>query len=1184
MKKLIVLICLLNAVSGMAQSGWLNYAPGKNYGLWATKWLQADDHFYWKGDTIKHDSIVYVDIKPDSLRFRYIDGVYSKWYFSKDKNAALYKLIGDSTGTAGYTRRDRLASELAKKLPVNNPTATGLLTTPNLNISSFVNEGYGLFTTASGNIYASPVTSADVYKGTWNANTNTPTIADGTGTTGWYYDVVVAGTWNSITFNVNDRVKYNGTIWERIPAASITGAALTKTDDTNVTLTLGGSPSTALVNAASITVGWTGTLADGRIASASTWNAKAPGSGSANYVNVSPASAQSGNIWMDGYLRSTSMRANGRIYSISDSNYDDLATTNGSISMAYDATNNIGNIISRNYASSLNMPMQFQASEYIFLSGAIQATTAKFTNLTDGYIPYHISDASGMGNSPIWTDGTKVGIGTNAPNQQLEITGNFRLPSTTHANQFGIIYKDGNRFIHDFNYGDNGTVTTTGHNLFIGESAGNFTMGSTATNAGFASGNLGIGYQSLFSLTNGYNNLGIGYYSLHDNTSGAYNSAIGYTAMWNNTTGLNNVGIGYRSLYKNTTGGNNLSIGNNAGAFIANGTTANLTGDYNIFMGGETKALADNDQNEIVIGYNTIGNGSNTATIGNSSLLRTYLTGINLKAGTAAAGTAPLKFTTGVNLTAPEVGAMEFDGTNLYFTPVSIRKTVAFTSDIPTNLNQLTNGPGYITGYTETDPTVYSWAKASTKPTYGWTEITDKPSTFAPSAHTLDSHSNVTITSNTSGELLKWNGTAWINNTLSEAGIEAAFSKNTAFNKNFGSTTGTVLEGRTFGTAANNNTGDFATAGHNHSGTYEPVLGNPSVSGYVLSSTTGGVRSWVSQTGGMVYPGAGIPISTGSAWGTSITNNSSNWNTAYSNMGKIYDGSGYATLNTSHFYMGAGYIGLQMGSISSGNADPVSGGDVYTALAGKAALAGSLSQAFNAASLTIEAGTYDWAITNSAGSLNFGQYSTNITFSSAGITTPGVNLSGETASTLASFDASKNVKSLSTATYPSLTEVSYVKGVSSSIQTQLNAKVSGSGTSGRVAYWDGTSSISSDADLTFDGTNLVVGGNITGAEVYRGSSRTLKKNIHIYRGSAMDILNKTPIYTYNLKSNNSFGIGFIAEETDKWLSGEDKKAHLMGNHLGIITKALQEKDDEIQELKSRVERLEKIVNQIKRRK
>jgi len=41
-------------------------------------------------------------------------------------------------------------------------------------------------------------------------------------------------------------------------------AALTETDDTNVTLTLGGSPSTALLSAVSMTLGWTGTLAVSR--------------------------------------------------------------------------------------------------------------------------------------------------------------------------------------------------------------------------------------------------------------------------------------------------------------------------------------------------------------------------------------------------------------------------------------------------------------------------------------------------------------------------------------------------------------------------------------------------------------------------------------------------------------------------------------------------------------------------------------------------------------------------------------------------------------------------------------------------------------------------------------------------------------------------------------------------------
>jgi hypothetical protein len=43
----------------------------------------------------------------------------------------------------------------------------------------------------------------------------------------------------------------------------------------------------------------------------------------------------------------------------------------------------------------------------------------------------------------------------------------------------------------------------------------------------------------------------------------------------------------------------------------------------------------------------------------------------------------------------------------------------------------------------------------------------------------------------------------------------------------------------------------------------------------------------------MVYPGAGIPVSTGSAWGTSITNNSTNWNTAYT-----YSQVGHVPLST----------------------------------------------------------------------------------------------------------------------------------------------------------------------------------------------------------------------------------------------------------------------------------------------
>ena len=58
-----------------------------------------------------------------------------------------------------------------------------------------------------------------IYKGTWNATTNTPTLADNSGTAGDYYIVSVAGTQTfggqPISFLVNDSIIYNGSIWQK---------------------------------------------------------------------------------------------------------------------------------------------------------------------------------------------------------------------------------------------------------------------------------------------------------------------------------------------------------------------------------------------------------------------------------------------------------------------------------------------------------------------------------------------------------------------------------------------------------------------------------------------------------------------------------------------------------------------------------------------------------------------------------------------------------------------------------------------------------------------------------------------------------------------------------------------------------------------------------------------------------
>lgn len=53
---------------------------------------------------------------------------------------------------------------------------------------------------------------------------------------------------------------------------------------------------------------------------------------------------------------------------------------------------------------------------------------------------------------------------------------------------------------------------------------------------------------------------------------------------------------------------------------------------------------------------------------------------------------------------------------------------------------------------------------------------------------------------------------------------------------------------------------------------------------------------------------------------------------------------------------------------------------------------------------------------------------------------PNYNFTNQTASRIAGWDSSRNLISLDTTTYPSLTELSYVKGVTSSIQTQINSK------------------------------------------------------------------------------------------------------------------------------------------------
>lgn len=87
-------------------------------------------------------------------------------------------------------------------------------------------------------------------------------------------------------------------------------------------------------------------------------------------------------------------------------------------------------------------------------------------------------------------------------------------------------------------------------------------------------------------------------------------------------------------------------------------------------------------------------------------------------------------FITGYTETDPTVPSWAKQSTKPTYTASEVGALPASTT-IPSKTSDLTNDSGFITGYTETDPTVPSWAKASSKPSYNFSEIGSKPTTLS---------------------------------------------------------------------------------------------------------------------------------------------------------------------------------------------------------------------------------------------------------------------------------------------------------------------------------------------------------------------------------------------------------------------------------------------------------------------
>jgi hypothetical protein len=182
----------------------------------------------------------------------------------------------------------------------------------------------------------------------------------------------------------------------------------------------------------------------------------------------------------------------------------------------------------------------------------------------------------------------------------------------------------------------------------------------------------------------------------------AGSSGYGLSITGSGTGGITNSAAStitgnYNSFLSQTSATGLLSI------FSLNTNTSNAAAHSRISVGtsiggGDPYFHAFNNEVEYVMGYDLsatkfyIGQGTNPSTMTYTNItLESERTGILQTSPTAylhtGAGTtsmAPFKFTSGTNLTTPEAGAMEWDGTRLYVTQTSgpTRKTIAYTSDI----------------------------------------------------------------------------------------------------------------------------------------------------------------------------------------------------------------------------------------------------------------------------------------------------------------------------------------------------------------------------------------------------------------------------------------------------------------------------------------------------------------------
>ena len=480
-----------------------------------------------------------------------------------------------------------------------------------------------------------------VFQGTWNASTNTPTLASGTGTTGNFYIVSVDGSTNldGITdWKVGDWAVFveqgASDQWEKVDNSSVldgigTGGTLPLWSGSGTSNTLTDSRFKQVATANRIVgPGNTGTDFSLEVQNAATTNLLTiTGTGVVtipqNYLHVTAAAG----IYVDGIIKARGgvMKDNGPL-SLGGNNVvgnliltsntlatfaGDVALTGGSLSISGDGSNAV------TFTESGNGDFTIDAPDDIRLDAGGGDLVLKAAGTEFGRISKSSNDlsiTSSVTNSDIllMPNGTgNVGIGTTSPESKLHVAGgnvlisneqyytaesttgqNFKLAGITTGNAVAIGAIDYTSAGTIFAGGDNVSITTggiTGSSRLYINSTGNVGIGTTSPASAklVVAGDIDVWSSTNTLLRSSHNG---SYGSLQTFTSGAYgiltlnpgggNVGIGTTTPMEKLD-TPNIVIGGTNI-TGTTRANSLLIDNLSGTsrFYSTGAGSTTYGSY----------------------------------------------------------------------------------------------------------------------------------------------------------------------------------------------------------------------------------------------------------------------------------------------------------------------------------------------------------------------------------------------------------------------------------------------------------------------------------------------------------------------------------------------------------------------------------------------------------------------------